>query len=635
MVALAMTLLVAGISHSVSNLVEKTAGQEADAQIKLLTTLINASDRELRARTQFLAKSFQAQLTGQIEVDPATVVVKETPTPTLKIDGRAVNLDFTTVDAFTKSTGAVSTLFVRSGEDFIRVTTSLKDAKGERAIGTLLDHANPAYKSVVQGHEHIGLVSLFGRQYMANYTPLKDASGKVVALAFVGVDFSENLASLKEAIRSAKIGETGYFFVLDASAGQHAGDLVVHPTLEGKNILESKDADGRAFIAEMLERKQGLIRYPWINKSLGETQPREKLVAFAPFQNWNWEIAGGMYTDEYTHEVHKMLAIYAGICAAAVLAMAYGLFLLIQRQVTRPLIEATMSAESIAKGDLTVELKSSRDDEVGDLVRAMNKIGAGLTKVVRSVRKNSENVATACIEIAQGNQDLSTRTEQQAFSLQMTASSMEELGATVKQNAAGALQASELALGASTVAVKGGEIMVEVVDTMRGINDSSRKIADIIGVIDGIAFQTNILALNAAVEAARAGESGRGFAVVATEVRSLAGRSAEAAREIKRLIGVSVERVEQGNCLVDRAGSTISEVVTSIRHVAEIMGQISAASAEQSSGVAQVGTAVGKMDQSTQQNAALVEEMAAAAASLSTQAQELVQSVTAFQLAAR
>lgn len=262
----------------------------------------------------------------------------------------------------------------------------------------------------------------------------------------------------------------------------------------------------------------------------------------------------------------------------------------------------------------------------------MNSIGAGLTQVVRSVRENSENVATACTQIAQGNQDLSTRTEQQASALQVTASSMEQLGATVKQNAAGAIQANELALGASAIAAKGGDIVAEVVGTMKGINESSRKIADIIGVIDGIAFQTNILALNAAVEAARAGESGRGFAVVATEVRSLAGRSAEAAREIKRLIGVSVERVEQGSLLVDRAGSTMTEVVTSIRRVTDIMGEISAASAEQSIGVAQVGTAVGLMDASTQQNAALVEEMAAAATSLSTQADGLVQSVTAFKL---
>jgi methyl-accepting chemotaxis protein len=237
------------------------------------------------------------------------------------------------------------------------------------------------------------------------------------------------------------------------------------------------------------------------------------------------------------------------------------------------------------------------------------------------------SVATASAQIAQGNNDLSARTEQQASALEQTAASMEELSSTVRQNADNARQGNQLAQNASTVAVRGGEVVGQVVDTMKGINDASRKIADIIGVIDGIAFQTNILALNAAVEAARAGEQGRGFAVVASEVRSLAGRSAEAAKEIKGLISDSVQRVEQGTVLVDQAGTTMAEVVAAIRRVTDIMGEISAASTEQSQGVAQVGEAVTQMDQATQQNAALVEESAAAAESLKAQAQQLVQAV--------
>lgn len=632
LVASMLTFLVGATSYSISNLIERNAGDEMTDKTKLLVTLIEASDKELQARTQFLAKSFQASLKGKIEIDPATVDIKGRPTPTLKIDGQSANLDFTAVDAFTQSTGALATLFVRSGDDFVRVTTSLKDDHGERVVGTVLDRTQPSYKAAMAGTDYLGLATLFGHQYMTHYEALRDPSGQVAAIAFVGLDFSEHLGHVKAAIRSAKIGQTGYFYVLDATPGQHFGDLLVHPTKEGKNILDSKDPAGHAFIQEILERKDGLISYPWINATLGDAHPRDKLVAFAYYKNWNWEIAGGTYVDEYTDGVHRLLWGYAAICAMVVVLMSGGLFLLIRALVTRPLKAATLAAEAIAHGDLTVELKTQRRDEVGDLIRSMNSIGAGLTQVVRSVRENSENVATACTQIAQGNQDLSTRTEQQASALQVTASSMEQLGATVKQNAAGAIQANELALGASAIAAKGGDIVAEVVGTMKGINESSRKIADIIGVIDGIAFQTNILALNAAVEAARAGESGRGFAVVATEVRSLAGRSAEAAREIKRLIGVSVERVEQGSLLVDRAGSTMTEVVTSIRRVTDIMGEISAASAEQSIGVAQVGTAVGLMDASTQQNAALVEEMAAAATSLSTQADGLVQSVTAFKL---
>jgi methyl-accepting chemotaxis protein len=251
---------------------------------------------------------------------------------------------------------------------------------------------------------------------------------------------------------------------------------------------------------------------------------------------------------------------------------------------------------------------------------------------VSSVRTGASEIEVASAEIASGNQDLSDRTERTASNLQRTASSMAALTDTVQKSAENARQANQLAMSASTVAIQGGEVVSQVVDTMQGINVASRKIADIIGVIDGIAFQTNILALNAAVEAARAGEQGRGFAVVATEVRSLAGRSADAAKEIKTLINASVERVEQGTALVDKAGETMTEVVSSIRRVTDIMGEISAASSEQATGVAEVGEAVAQMDQATQQNAALVEQMAAAASSLKNQAQDLVQTVAVFKL---
>ncbi|MBK7000210.1 MAG: hypothetical protein IPH35_09640 [Rhodoferax sp.] len=291
--------------------------------------------------------------------------------------------------------------------------------------------------------------------------------------------------------------------------------------------------------------------------------------------------------------------------------------------------DAAELARAAAQGDFAHPI-TIKPGDTRSLMASLGGMRGSLAKVVAAVRQGSESVATASAEIAEGNNDLSARTEQQASALEQTASSMEELGATVKQNADSARQANQLAQSASTVAVKGGMVVGQVVETMKGINESSRKISDIISVIDGIAFQTNILALNAAVEAARAGEQGRGFAVVASEVRSLAGRSAQAAREIKMLINASVERVEQGTALVDEAGATMTEVVNSIRRVTDIMGEISSASNEQATGVAQVGEAVAQMDQTTQQNAALVEEMAAAASSLKSQANELVQAVAFF-----
>ena len=324
--------------------------------------------------------------------------------------------------------------------------------------------------------------------------------------------------------------------------------------------------------------------------------------------------------------------LWVAVVLVLTLVMTSVTALVFVRSMTVPLSQAVALSRAVAQGDLSGAPITHGTNEVGQLLHALLQMRTQLTGVVRSVRGGSEGVATASIQIAQGNTDLSARTESQASALEETAASMEQLNATVRQNADSAQQASQLAASASTVAVQGGEVVAQVVDTMHGINAASQKIADIIGVIDSIAFQTNILALNAAVEAARAGEQGRGFAVVASEVRSLAGRSAEAAREIKALISASVERVEKGNALVDRAGATMSEVVGAIRRVTDIVGEISAASHEQSLGVAQVGEAVTQMDQVTQQNAALVEEMAAAASSLQNQAKDLVQVVSVFRL---
>jgi methyl-accepting chemotaxis protein len=334
-------------------------------------------------------------------------------------------------------------------------------------------------------------------------------------------------------------------------------------------------------------------------------------------------------------QIAQTVTITLGV-ATLVLLLSIGMGTAITRSLLRELggepADARDAAQRIANGDLSGTIPIRTGDE-SSLFAALHLMQKALTETVSQVRQGSESVATASAQIAQGNQDLSSRTEEQASALQQTAATMEQLSSTVRNNADSALQANQLAQAAADVASQGGEVVGQVVGTMQGISESSRKVGDIIGVIDGIAFQTNILALNAAVEAARAGEQGRGFAVVAGEVRTLAQRSAEAAKEIKALITRNVEQVEQGTTLVDRAGKTMDEIVGSIKRVSEIVAEISSATNEQSNGVQQVGDAVGQMDQVTQQNAALVEESAAAAESLKTQAQQLVQAVAFFKVA--
>jgi methyl-accepting chemotaxis protein len=386
-------------------------------------------------------------------------------------------------------------------------------------------------------------------------------------------------------------------------------------------VAELGIAGRSADATELLMREAGPSAQQWqdaIDKNI-ELQEKNALRDFA--------------SSQASYAAARATLIAFALASALV---AVGLTLLVVRSVVSELggepAEVATLARAVAGSDLTSRIVVKSGD-TSSVVAGMAGMQASLSGIVNTVRVNAESVATASAQIAQGNLDLSSRTEEQASALQQTAASMEQLSATVKQNADNARQGNQLALGASGIAIKGGEVVAQVVDTMKGINDSSRRIVDIISVIDGIAFQTNILALNAAVEAARAGEQGRGFAVVASEVRGLAQRSAAAAKEIKGLITESVDRVGQGTALVDQAGATMAEIVSAIRRVTDIMGEISAASVEQATGVAQVGEAVTQMDQATQQNSALVEESAAAAESLNAQAQALVAAVAVFKLA--
>lgn len=372
-----------------------------------------------------------------------------------------------------------------------------------------------------------------------------------------------------------------------------------------------------------------LTRYNNLRDELVE--PLSSLAtSMTAFVTYGFERVNTIRTDAAT-QGNLFMMINAGVVIFALL-MTLVIYVGLRRTVITPLRGAVKRLDAIADADLTDPLPESGKNEIGRLFGAMATMQQNLTNIVGRVREGSNEIHHGTREIASGNADLSSRTEQQAASIQETAASMEEMTATVKQNADNARQASTLAADASTTAERGGDVVAQVVQTMHGISTSSKKVADITSVIDSIAFQTNILALNASVEAARAGEQGRGFAVVAGEVRNLASRSADAAKEIKTLIDASVTQIQQGSTLVEQAGTTMSDVVTAVRRVTDIMDEISAASQEQSDGIEQVSQAVGQMDQVTQQNAALVQEASAAAASLEEQANRLEQAVAVFKL---
>ena len=632
--AIILAVLIGTITLLTSSMLERRATQSVSSELQGVANTVELFNKTVSSQAVSFGRIFSSGLPGEYALDETTTVdVAGRQVPTLSVAGKALNLDFGVPDSFTERTGANATVFAAAGDDFVRVTTSVKKENGERAVGTALDKASPAYAALRAGRTYVGLAALFGKQFITQYEPVRDAAGKVVGALYVGVDISKDIAFLKERISAIKVGDTGYFYVLSAAPGKTYGDLLVHPHSEGKNILESKSADGTPFIKEMLEKKEGTVHYDWQNP--GENGSREKFAAYTYMKDWNWVIAGGTYIDEITAAATELRNrfILFGIAALAVLATL--LYLLVRSSVTRPLAAVEAVARRIAGGDLTARSAPRNNDEIGRLTVAINEIGESLSGVVGKVRDGAEHIAAASQQISTGNLDLCSRTEEQAASLATTASSMDELTTTVRQNADNARQANEFARSASSVAQKGGDTVSQVVSRMDSITNASRKISEITSVIDGIAFQTNILALNAAVEAARAGEQGRGFAVVAGEVRTLAHRSAAAAKEIKTLIDASSDQVAAGTRQVDQAGATMRQIVGSVDQVTTIIGEIAAASQEQGAGIEQVNTAIVEMDRVTQQNAALVEEAAAAATSMREQAAQLAALVDTFKVDTR
>ncbi|EXI98013.1 methyl-accepting chemotaxis protein [Burkholderia pseudomallei] len=653
--ALLFAAFVWALTHAASGQIADQVHARIDEKDRSIAAMIALFDEALTAEASRAMTLFASFLPAGYALDAArTIDVAGVATPALTAGGQTLNLDFSIPDQFLQKSGAIATIFARRGDDFVRVTTSLKKQDGSRAIGTLLDRKGPAYAPLVAGRTYTGLATLFGKRYITQYKPIADASGAIVGALFVGIDIGAEMRLVENGIRQLKIGEHGYYFVLDASDGPARGTLLVHPARAGQRA-----DDAAAPYAQMLAAREGQLSYTSTDAAAGDDGPRAKFVSFVTVPQWQWLVGGIAIDDEVMAGMRATRNRFAAIGCAFVLAFAALFVAVVKRVVSRPLDAAAHASERFAAGDLSVRIgahdkhdkhdkhgkhdardgaarppASGRSDEIGRLVRAVDGIGDGLARIVAQVRRGAADIAHGTVTIAAGSSDMAARIATQASSVEQTAASMEQITAAVQQNADHAAQASALATGASSAATTGGAAVQRVVATMGDIQGVARRIAEITGVIEGIAFQTNILALNAAVEAARAGEHGRGFAVVASEVRALAQRSAAAAKEIDALVGESATTAEHGFRIAEDARAAMQDIVARVDQVRAIIAEISAASREQSGGIEQVNLAVTQIGAATQQNATLIADAERAAAALRDEAAQLAHAVSVFRLAA-
>ena len=619
-----IVLLFGGMTAFLSQYVETALTEDGLQNLRRITQVeIDAIDvyhQSIKANIDTLARTFSAEFATPFSLDTnSRITVGGRDVPALRSGQLTLNDNYVAVDRFNAATAGIATVFIRDERELVRITTSLKDENGKRAVGTLLDHGHPAYAHLLAGEEYLGTATLFGREYITKYLPIRDRAGQVIGALFVGFDFSTQLTRLKQKIRATKVGVTGYVYVLDANEGASLGRLVIHPDKEGQSLLDTKDASGRPFIRDIIAQKTGQTTYPWQNQN--DARPRDKVAVFDHYPELNWIVVTGSYLDEFTSLSHRVLTY---LIAAVITAMIVTLLLTslaIRHWVSRPLGQALIAAEHIAEGDLTVTVESQNRDEVGRLMSAMQEMIGRLTQIIGEVRTAADNLSNAAGQVSATAQSLSQSSSEQAASVEETTSSMEQMTASISQNTENAKVTDGMASKAAHEAAEGGEAVGRTVEDMKSI-------ASKIGIIDDIAYQTNLLALNAAIEAARAGDHGKGFAVVAAEVRKLAERSQVAAQEIGDLASSSVKQAEH-------AGTLLSEIVPSIRKTSDLVQEIASASSEQSTGVAQINGAMGQLNQATQQNASASEELAATAEELGSQAEQLQQTMTFFKLDGR
>lgn len=603
----AVGVLLIALALVQSTLSSRSLERKSESQLQLnnqlVVGMIDSYNTTVKQAVHRLTEVFSASFAGRFSLDEGDLrLAGDVRVPTLRTGTQVINGDLAPVDRFTALTGSVATVFVRSGSDFVRISTSVKNEKGERAIGTMLDRSGDAYRNVMAGEPFVGKARLFGQDFVTSYLPIRSEQGGVIGVLFVGTNFSEGLKIFKDRIRAIKIAESGFVYVVDVSE-KNAGQLLIHPTLEGSSIRDRKDAAGNELVARMMTDKNGLLRFPW---SESGQSARERMEAFTTYEDWKWMVVSGSYVEEFIAEGKAVRN--EGLLAACVILVIMGVLIVSMANwwIARPLNKVLAHTRHMSAGNLTEAIVVDSDDEIGQLQRALNDMKTGFSGIVHHVAQGAVQVTTAAGQLLSAFQKLTDASHHQSDAAITAARAVEESSHSMQDISSIAEGVRQLAQQSIDTSSRGQESLrqmvgeldqtkdqiSEVAHEVEGFVKSSATITAMTRQVKEIAEQTNLLALNAAIEAARAGEQGRGFAVVADEVRKLAEKSARAASEIDAVTGLLVSGSAQVRLAIGKGQASLASTHQLVGGVVEVLDEAVRAVTESSEGAARIADAV-------------------------------------------